>query len=107
VSGRYILGPDGAPVPEPDLLTWARWYETADRTLARHEGGGGMVSTVFLGLDHAWGGGKPVLWETLVFGGPLDGEMRRYTSKKDAARGHAEMVARVRAAQAGNPAEGD
>ena len=28
---------------------------------------GGFVSTVFLGLDHAWGGRAPEVFETMVF----------------------------------------
>jgi hypothetical protein len=53
------------------------------------------VSTVFLGLDHAFRGGPPVLWETMVFGGVLDGEMDRYTSKAAAFAGHQAMCRRV------------
>lgn len=66
----------------------------------RHVGideiGASTVSTVFLGLDHAHNGGPPVLWETMVFGGDLDGEQERYTSRADAVAGHAAMVARVK-----------
>jgi len=52
---------------------------------------------VFLTVDHRFGGdGPPILWETLVFGGPLDGEMDRYSSYDDAVRGHAAMLARVK-----------
>ena len=60
------------PVVEPDLLTWARWFETAERTVARTDVRGGVVSTVFLGLDHNYSGnGSPVLFETMSF---IDGE---------------------------------
>jgi hypothetical protein len=103
-GGRYyILNDDGEPVATNDVMVWARFFERRDRILKQDfvEGarGGVGVSTVFLGLDHNWSGvGPPVLWETLVFGTPLDGEMRRYTSKADALRGHAEMLAEVRAA---------
>lgn len=54
------------------------------------------ISTVWLGLDHGWGEGLPVIFETLVFGGPLDGEMERYTSEARALAGHATMVERVK-----------
>jgi hypothetical protein len=44
---------------------------------------------VFLGLDHSWTpGGKPVLWETMIFGGEHDQYQERYTSHKDALEGH-------------------
>jgi len=100
VSDKYIL--EGTtPVPEADLLAWAAWFETADRhvaetwvTLAIR------VSTVFLGLDHAWGNGPPVLFETMVFGGPCDGDQARYATWGQAEQGHEMVVARVRQALA-------
>jgi hypothetical protein len=99
--GRYILNDAGDAEPCDDLLTWGRWMQTADRHVAQDldeadEHRTIRVSTVFLGLDHDWlGTGPPVLWETLVFGGVLDGEMRRYTSRAEALRGHQAMCQRV------------
>ncbi len=103
--GTYVLNSAGRPVPEPDAIAWARWYETAAelrRVGLDALGPLGEVSTVFLGLDHNFSsrpeddplGHRPILWETLVFNGPLDGEMRRYSSREDAEQGHAEMVMR-------------
>ena len=98
----WILDAAGEPVPTDDVTVWAAWFETAaaDRVIARDKDeaagpGGVLVSTVFLGLNHQWGDGPPVLWETLVFGGALDGEMNRYTSRAAALAGHAAMCARV------------
>ena len=56
------------------------------------------VSTIFLALDHGWNGSVPVLWETMVFGGPDDMEQRRYSSRTAAEAGHAETVTCVKAA---------
>jgi hypothetical protein len=57
------------------------------------------VSTVFLSIDHDFGRtGWPVLFETMVFGGALDQEQVRYTSRLQAEQGHEAMVERVRAA---------
>jgi hypothetical protein len=97
---KYILDDSGCPVVEPDVLTWGRWFEanTERRSIGRDQFGNARVSTVFLGLDHNFTHGDPVLWETMVFGGPLDGEQERYTSEADARRGHATMVARVKGA---------
>lgn len=55
------------------------------------------VSTVFLGFDHNHSDVSfaPVLWETLVFGGPLDGEGQRYSSYDAAIEGHGYWVGRV------------
>ncbi len=55
------------------------------------------VSTVFLGLDHGYGDGPPVLFETMVFGGPLDGEQVRYKTWEQAEAGHTAMVQTVQA----------
>ncbi len=97
MSERYILE-NGNPVPCENLMEWGKWMETADRHVALTELGDVKVSTVFLGLDHSFGGPTPVLFETLVFGGPLDGEMNRYTFREDAEKGHADMVVKVSAA---------
>lgn len=53
------------------------------------------VSTVFLGLDHNWRGGDPILFETMVF---IDGEsfdQFRYHSLEDARAAHRLMVAEI------------
>lgn len=96
VSDKYILDADGNPVPCDDLMTWGRWIEDGNRTVAKTYVGDVLVSTVFLGLNHQRGEGPPVLWETRVFGGKLDGEMHRYTSRADALKGHEVMVFRVK-----------
>ena len=100
---HYMLDEHGQPVP-CDLLTWARWFETAERHVAHDMDEGDAsgvrvrVSTVFLGLDHNYSGeGPPVLWETMVFGGVLDGEQERYATLAAALGGHQEWCARVRA----------
>jgi len=99
--GRYILDEHGEPVLCDDLVEWGRFYNDPEaRRVAqdKDEGPDGLeifVSTVFLGLDHQFGQGPPVLWETLVFGGSLDGEMDRYTSRAAALAGHQRMCERV------------
>jgi hypothetical protein len=94
----WMLNAAGDPVATDDTLTWARWFETADRSVRQDvipsAGGTVAVSTVFLGLDHNHHrSGPPVLWETLVFGGPEDGLCRRYTSKSAALAGHQDVIA--------------
>jgi hypothetical protein len=54
------------------------------------------VSTVFLGLDHAFMGGPPLVFETMVFGLD-DGEYHwRYHTWDEAVAGHARVLAAVR-----------
>jgi hypothetical protein len=94
---RYVLDAQGEPVLEPDLHAWAQWWEkVGNRRLAWDDlGARGTVSTVFLGTDHNFGGRKgepPILWESMIFGGPLDGTMRRYATREDALAGHFALI---------------
>jgi len=53
------------------------------------------VSTVFLGLDHNLGHrdmGDPLLFETMVFGGPNDQLQERYHTWDEAEIGHAKIL---------------
>ena len=95
MNDKYILD-DKTPVPAPDLMAWAKWFESADRTVRRDVENEIVVSTVFLGLDHSFGGRPPLLFETMVFGGPLDGEMDRCSTWQQAEIMHDKMLGRVR-----------
>jgi hypothetical protein len=104
-TDRYILDEHGTPVPCEDLLEWARWFEQAKRdrrnVIAQDRDESGdtriLISTVFLALDYNLSqDGPPLLWETMVFGGVLDGAQDRYHTRDEAFRGHQAMCARVR-----------
>lgn len=102
MNDKYILNEEGNPVPEPDLMKWDKWFQDnrEARKVKRETIGDSEVSTVFLGLDHAFGGGLPVLWETMVFGGRLDQEQERCGGKRsEALLMHEAMVQRVKEAQ--------
>ena len=101
----YYILKDGQPVPAT-LHEWAMWLEAdADFTQRRvdvTQVGEVEISTVFLGADHNFSlQGEPLLFETLVFRGKLDGEMERYSTVEEARDGHKQMVERVNAAEAG------
>ncbi len=81
----YYTLKDKAPIPCSDTLTWANDIE---RVVAQNYRNKTRVSTVFLGIDHSFTGGKPVLFETMIFGGEYDGEQWRYTTWDDAEAGH-------------------
>jgi hypothetical protein len=99
VSDKYILDGHNA-VPIDDLLEWGRWLQTAKRTVAKDElPSGTRVSTVFLGLDYNHGFGSPRIFETMIFGGPLDQEQDRYATWEEAETGHAAMLARAKEAE--------
>lgn len=95
----YRLDSEGNPVAEPDTLAWAKWFETAERIVAQERVGDVEVSTVFLGLNHNYGEGPPLLWQTMTFAkdgaSGLDGLQERYASKEAALAGHKAMVAKV------------
>jgi hypothetical protein len=97
VTGHYILDAYHHLV-EVDLMTWARWYETADRTVKEtFLEDGTRISTVFLGLNHRFAmPGPPLVFETMVFNS--DGDAKdcwRYSSWDDAVAGHDSAVRRA------------
>lgn len=103
MSGYYDF--DGEPIT---MEEWAQLFEErcVGESLVRWQVGDdhigdARVSTVWMGLDHRFmGDGPPLIFESMVFGGALDGEMDRYSTKEKAAAGHARLVALVRAEQA-------
>lgn len=92
---KYILNSDGDPV-EADLLTWAQWLENADRVVAFDKLDRADISTVFLGIDHRFGDGPPLLYETMIFGGAHEGHQCRYSTRDEALLGHSEAVKMVK-----------
>ena len=85
----YILDENNKPVKSP-IIQYSEWIEAnPERKAVKQEHIGDVrISTVFLGLDHAWNSDIPVLWETMIFGGEHDQYMDRYTSIEDAIEGH-------------------
>jgi len=87
----YILDENNKPVVADSVIESAEWLEeNPERKAVKQEHIDDIfISTVFLGLDHAWiPGGNPVLWETMIFGGEHDQYQERYTSYEDALEGH-------------------
>jgi len=112
MTEKYIL--DGHKlVPCEDLIKWATWFETANRTIARKDIGIPVwkyylgkwfrlkrfepitISTVFLGLDHSFGKGPPLLFETMIFGGKFDSYQERYSTWEQAEAGHLRAIMAV------------
>lgn len=93
--GQYILGGEEGhtPIPCHSLSKWGRWLARADRCVAWTGGKHKYVSTVFLGLDHRhFGGGPPLVFETMLFVNGNGDEMERYSSWDDAEIGHKAFV---------------
>lgn len=100
MSRYWVLGEGHELVATDDVVAWGKMLESSDRIVAKTHVDDAEVSTVFLGLDHSFGGSVPLLFETMVFGGPLDQECERYATWVEAEAGHASMVARCKDAGA-------
>lgn len=94
-SDWYVLC-DRVAVPCDDLEQWSRKFEDAKkRRVAWDERGDVHVSTVFIGLDHSFGEGPPLLFETMVFGGEHDGDQDRCSTWDEAEVMHRKMCEKV------------
>lgn len=99
-SYKYILN-GMIPVPEPDILKWAEWYEASledGRRVVQQTavGEGYMVSTIFTGLDMGlmFDDSPPVLFETAVFRDLIMEDIpERYSTWQQAEQGHGRVVA--------------
>ena len=98
MSGYYkLVGHDAVPCVMED---WAETFtDTESRRVALTAIGGSEVSTVFLGLNHNHRGGPPLLFETMIFGGPLDQEQDRCGTWDEAVALHERMCQRVRSGE--------
>jgi len=92
---RYIL--DGKKPKEcDDFFEWSTFMREANRVVDSIYIGDVHVSTVFLGLDHSWGSGRPLLFETMIFGGEHSEYQERYCDWNSAVVGHAYAVSLVK-----------
>lgn len=91
-------------------MTLNEWTQAVEqpRHIAKTTLKSTWVSTVWLGLDHRFGGdGPPLIFETMVFhrGSMLGLDVRRYATEAEALEGHAALCKvwkRNRAARRGN-----
>jgi hypothetical protein len=84
----YILDSDMKVKPVDDVSEWAKWFETGNKIVRQNNILGIFVSTVFLGLNHRFGDGEPLLFETMIFNGSNDQYQERYTTREEALKGH-------------------
>lgn len=95
----------GRPI---DLSEFGRLAADRDyKVVAQTQVGSYLVSTVWLGIDHDFSRGVPVIFESMVFatveGVPewRDIDCVRYASEAEARVGHEELVTLVRATAVG------
>lgn len=59
-------------------------FETTEPTI--------QISTIFLAINHQYGDGPPILFETMIFGGIWREYQERYSTYDKAMKGHARAV---------------
>ena len=89
--GYYILE-DKKPKQVNDLEDWAMQFDHQNRIVKQDKIQDVKISTVFLGLDHSFDEGVPILFETMIFGGEHDGYQERYATWEEAEKGHEEAI---------------
>jgi len=68
---------------------WGRLFRDFEyKRIAYDEQGEAGVSTIWLGLNHNWGEGAPLIFETMVFGGEHNEDQWRYETLDQAIAGH-------------------
>ena len=78
----------GEPITDDEYMElWTQPFEKS-RRVANDERGDVRVSTVWLGMDHNYGDGPPLIFETMIFGGDHDDETWRYATEVEAVAGH-------------------
>ena len=91
---HYKLNDDHS-VSECSLEELVEVYNDNDkkRILGKDVVCGVMISTIFLGIDHNFGDGPPIIFETMVFGGVApNSEQERYSTYDEAMAGHKRYV---------------
>ena len=92
---NYILDDNMLP-QQATLKEYYRWKDSLPKGMQTGIGfqvlgtkcqDGKFASTVYLGVNHAYGDVAPVLWETMIFGDD-DEECERYSSHMQAMIGH-------------------
>ena len=91
----------GKPI---DVTTWSKGFENngRDKLVRRDDLANGIViSTVWLGIDHNFGVGPPLIFESMIFSDKRDTpkaelDCIRYSTEKQAIAGHKRLVEKWR-----------
>ena len=86
-------GRDGQPIDQDE---WLRRYTAEEKRVAQTTVEEADVSTVWLGLDHCFGDGPPLIFETMIFGGEHGENQWRYSTEEAAKAHHAALVEALR-----------
>lgn len=102
--GSMYYDKDTNPITREEWVALFEHREEYSR-VAAEDVGEYWVSTVWLGLNHAWDGGPPLIFETMWFRDGESVDLRRYTTLEQAKAGHKAVVARLRMKQRGTGEE--
>jgi hypothetical protein len=75
ITKHYYVLRGITPVPCRDMEQWREEFESRHCRVNQTDIGSVYISTVFLGINHAFsffGDAKPILFETMIFGGKFD-----------------------------------
>jgi hypothetical protein len=104
--GRYYILRDDEVIEEHDHTVWSEWFENRYREVAdidRTDTTHSTVRTRFLAVNLTLAHDQPpLLFETSVEGGWLDGQGEKFSTVEQARAGHQSWVEKVRAAESEN-----
>ncbi|MEH2157295.1 hypothetical protein [Nostoc sp.] len=87
------------PVAVDSFIEWSLWIMSASTTVMINELKDSIISTRFVGIDLNPGSynseSKPMVFETLVMGGAMDGKRNFYPTWDEAIQGHLKICTQV------------
>jgi hypothetical protein len=87
------------PVAVESFMEWSLWIMSASTTVMINELKDSIISTRFVGIDLNPGSSnsnsQPMVFETLVMGGALDGKKNFYPAWDEAIQGHLKICTQV------------
>jgi hypothetical protein len=92
----YILDQNKKAI-EANIIEYAQFNSDANNWRVKKDiVGDTVISTVFLGVNHSYDGGRPLLFETMVFGGVHDEYMDRCSTWDEAIIQHSKVLNMVK-----------
>ena len=87
------------PVAVESFMEWSLWMLSAKTIVMINELKDSIISTRFVGIDLNLGScnseSKPMVFETLVMGGAMDGKRNFYPTWDEAIQGHLKICTQV------------
>jgi hypothetical protein len=85
---------------EISMQEWVKLFKD-ERHIGDDRVNGAHVSTVYLGLDHGYYGGPPLIFETLIYYPDGSDQMFRYSTETEARQRHKEIVGFLQTSEIG------